>query len=190
MNEKNLLALQAKPNYRGSVGVISPLYNNIVKGWRGAHPTLDERCPTYNFSAKMEYKLFLINSRISFEAKDVGFIDEEHAKLLIARDEAAEEKAQEAGKELGYEARKAYEDEVNEAVNANKVAGKLLVISYGEENTWNIPALDDGVETLAKAFNTAASHGVHVNVSVEPFTLKMRATYSTPHMHQSKASLN
>lgn len=186
MSSKELEIAKKAADYRGSVGLISPLYDTIFKTqWTGGHPTLDERCRIFNFSAKMEYKLFLINSKISFESADVVFLDEEHARMLMSRDVEAAKIASKSPvnddekKQFNAEAEKLKET-INDAVNENKVGGKLITISYGEAQKWLFPSKEEGIETLATAFSTAASLRRHVNVRVEPYTLKMTASLATP----------
>lgn len=186
MSSKELELAKKAADYRGSVGLISPLYQTVIKSqWTGGHPTLDERCRIFNFSAKMEYKLFLINPKISFESADVVFLDEEHARLLLSRDEeaakiASKTPADEAEKKQFEAEAEKLKETINNAVNENKVGGKLITVSYGETQKWLFPCKEEGIETLATAFSTAASLRRHVTVRVEPYTLKMTASLATP----------
>ena len=161
--------------YIGSVGITSPrLYDVLSEGWHGPHPVLkDKKYPLRNLSSQKAYKLIHLNQEIDFSEQDVSYLAEEYARLLSVRDTKSSKK------EVA---------EINEIAEASKIPGKEIKISYGTEGkAWLIPANDETMSVLVKAFDLAARQRTHIAVEIS--SPSHDAAITNVYMHNLKPSL-
>jgi hypothetical protein len=151
----------AKQLYLGSVGITSPrLFDILNENWEGPHPNLsDKKYPLRNYSSLTAYKLFHMHHDISLKESDVSFLSETHARLLAVRDLEGTSKDK--------------RDEINQIIENSKTAGQEIVISSshgGKENSWTIPANDQTIGFLTKAFDIAVATKSHIAVTILPLS--------------------
>ena len=143
--------------YQGSVGIYSPLFNKILKGWEGDNPNTGNRVPIYNHSPLMEHRIFQIRDYYSMEEEEVVFLPEEQAKLLLSKKTI---KADDPERESKI-------DEIHEEVNAHKKEGrKITITEKGDGLDWIIPGSKKTFETLKTAFDIALATKSHVAVTI------------------------
>ena len=115
--------------YLGSVGIYSPLFNDLLPRWTGLSLETGNTVPLRNFSATMEYKIFQISNHCSLEEQEAVFVPQEQAKMLLGRSDIPEDAPDiEEQKKI-----------INDAVEASKVVGRIISIKYDNETSWMVP---------------------------------------------------
>lgn len=146
-----------------TVSILSPRLGDILNmSWHGPHPEIDDiKCPLRNYSTQNAYKLFILKDDINFVERDVSFISEEHARLLIKRDELKKQHNTHAQIK-----------EINATIENGKVLGKEILFKVGREDdaSWVVPANEGTLATLTTAFDLAVLNGRHISVKIDPYT--------------------